>query len=236
MEGFGRKPPEPKKPPNGFDFVPSSIRLEPGETGTLPLKAFVPEIVPDNSEVELSINDPSVELKIHKLILKASDADKDGVVTVHVSFIGKSKTAIPAILTATTGKLKPAIALIRIAEPVGQRIPKSPGMEKEGSRINYEEKPFEEGPLKHSRYISRTIQINTLNSDYKRETMGSDEAKLAYAALMVGKETIAFNDKSGIVDDYLEKMLSFCFKLKCNLARTSPSTMKRPRVQPKKNI
>ena len=60
LEGFGRKPPEPKKPPNGFDFVPSSIRLEPWETGTLPLKAFVPKIVPDNSEVELSINDPSV--------------------------------------------------------------------------------------------------------------------------------------------------------------------------------
>lgn len=236
LEGFGRKPPEPKKPPNGFDFVPSSIRLEPGKTGTLPLKAFVPEIVPDNSEVELSINDPSVELKIHKLILKASDADKDGVVTVHVSFTGKSKTTIPAILTASTGKLKPAIAHIRIAEPEGQRISKSPGMEKEGSRINYEEKPFEEGPLKHSRYISRTIQINTLNSDYKRETMGSDEAKLAYAALMIGKETIAFNDKTGIVDDYLEKMLSFYFKLKCNLVRTSPGTVKRPRGRPKKNI
>ncbi|HPT65009.1 ATP-binding protein [Acetomicrobium sp.] len=236
LEGFGRKPPEPKKPPNGFDFVPSSIRLEPWETGTLPLKAFVPKIVPDNSEVELSINDPSVGLKIHKLILKASDADKDGVVTVHVSFTGKSKTTVPAILTATTGKLKPAIAHIRIAEPEGQRVPKSPGIEKEGSRINYEEKPFEEGSLKHSRYISRTIQINTLNSDYKRETMGSDEAKLAYAALMIGKETIAFNDKSGIVDDYLEKMLSFYFKLKYNLARTSPSTVKRPRGRPKKNI
>ena len=29
--------------------------------------------------------------------------------------------------------------------------------------------------------------------------MGSDEAKLAYAALMIGKETIAFNEKVGLM-------------------------------------
>ncbi len=40
LKGLGRKPSEPRLPPNGFDFVPSSIRIEPGKTGTLPLKAL----------------------------------------------------------------------------------------------------------------------------------------------------------------------------------------------------
>jgi len=236
LEGLGRKPPEPRFPPNGFDFVPSSIRLEPGKTGTLPLKAFVPKVVPDSSEVQLSISDSSVELKIHSLLLRASEADKDGVVTAHVSFIGKSKTTIPVTLTATTGNLE-AVAHIRVAEPEQKREPKSPGGEKEGPRINYEEKPFEEGPIKHSRYISRIIQINTLNADYKREMMGTDETKkLAYATLMIGKETIAYNDKSGVVDDYLEKMLSFYFRLKSKLTGTSASIVKRPRGRSRKNI
>ena len=236
LEGLGRKPPEPRFPPNGFDFVPSSIRLEPGKTGALPLKAFVPKVVPDNSEVQISINDSLVELKIHNLLLKASEADKDGVVTTHVSFLGKSKTTIPAILTATTGNLKPAIAHIRVAESDQKREPKGPGEEKEGPRINYEEKPFEEGPLKHSRYISRIIQINTLNSDYKREMIGPDEAKLVYATLMIGKETIAYNDKSGAADDYLEKILSFYFRLKGKLTGASPTTVERPRGRPRKSI
>ncbi|MBT9131257.1 MAG: hypothetical protein DDT42_01586 [candidate division WS2 bacterium] len=236
LEGLGRKPPEPRLPPNGFDFVPSSIRFEPGKTGVLPLKAFVPKVVPDNSEVQISINDSSVELKIHNLLLKASEADKDGVVTTHVSFLGKSKTTIPAILTATTGNLKPAIAHIRVAESEQKREPKGPGEEKEGPRINYEEKPFEESPLKHSRYISRIIQINTLNNDYKREMIGTDEAKLAYATLMIGKETIAYNDKSGAADDYLEKILSFYFRLKGKLTGASPTTMERPRGRPRKSI
>jgi len=235
LEGLGRKPPEPRLPPNGFDFVPSSIRLEPEKTGTLPLKAFVPKVVPDNSEVQLSINDPSVELKTDRLILKASEADKVGVVTVHVSFVGKSKNTIPAKLTATTGNLT-ATAHIRVAEPEQKREPKSPGEEKEGPRINYQEIPFEEGPLKHSRYISRIIQINTLNSDYKQEMMGPDTAKLAYATLMIGKETIAYNDKIGVVDEYLEKMLSFHFRLKEKLTVALPTSMKRPRGRPRKSI
>jgi hypothetical protein len=236
LEGLGRKPPEPRLPPNGFDFVPSSIRVEPGKTGVLPLKAFVPKVVPDNSMIQLNISDSSVELKTYSLLLKASEVDKDGVVTAHVSFVGKSKTMIPAVLTATTGNLKPAIAHIRVAEAEQKREPKIPGEEKEGPRINYQEIPFEEGSLKHSRYVSRIIQINTLNSDYKQETAGSQEAILAYATLMIGKETIAYNDKSGAADDYLEKILSFYFILKNRLSGTLPSIVKRPRGRPKKSI
>jgi len=237
LEGLGRKLPEPRLPLNGFDFVPSSIRLEPRENGTLPLKASVPKVVPDNSEVKLSIDDSLVELKIHNLILNASEADKDGIVTKHISFVGKSKTTVPAKLVATTGNLK-AIAHIRVAESEQKREPIT-GKEREGHGINYKETPFEEGPSKHSRYghVSRVIEINELNEDYKQEVLnGSEQTQLAYAALMIGKETIAYNDKTGITDEYLEKMLSFYFRLKSKLAGTSTSLMKKPRGRPRKSI
>jgi len=82
LEGLGRKPREPRFPPNGFDFMPSSIRIEPGKTGTLPLKALVSKVVPNNSMVKVSVsNSSSVELITQSLFLKASEADKDGVVT-----------------------------------------------------------------------------------------------------------------------------------------------------------
>ena len=166
------------------------------------------------------------------LFLKASEADKDDVVTAHVRFEGKLKTTVPAILTATTGELK-AEARVQVAERGPTREPIT-GEEKEGRGINYVEIPFEEGPSKHSRYVSRLIQINTLNPNY-RQLKRSDE-KTAYGALMIGKETIAYNDKSGAVDDYLEKMLSFYFILKNRLAGTSPSIVKRSRGRPKKSI
>jgi hypothetical protein len=238
LEGLGQKPPEPVLPPTGFDFVPSSIRLELGKNGTLPLKAFVPKVVPDNSTIKLSINDSSlVELITESLLFKAADADKDGVVTARVSFAGKSKTDVPAILTATTAGLK-AEAKIRIAGPEQMREPKEPGKDKEGPRITYEEVPFEDGPAKHSRYVSRKIQINDLNSDYKQEVKitTSEESKLAYATLMIGKETIAYSDKSGAADDYLEKILSFYFSLKNKLTGISPTAVKKPRGRPRKDL
>jgi hypothetical protein len=236
LEGLGRRPPEPRLPPNGFDFVPSSLRIEPGKTGSLPLKAFVPRVVPDNSIVKLGISDSfSVELKTESLLLKASEADKDGVVTAHVSFVSKSRTTIPAILTATTGNLS-ATARIRVAKPGQEREPIGPGVQKEGPRITYEEVPFEDGPSKHSRYVSRKIQINELNKDYLQEVKmaKSEKTKLAYATLMIGKETISYQEKGGYVDDYLEKILSFHFELTNRLAGSSTGVMKRPRGRPRK--
>ncbi len=233
LEGWGRKPPEPRLPPNGFDFVPSSIRIETGKTGTLPLKAFVPKVVPDNSLIRLSISDSSsVELTTKSLFFRASEADRDGVVTAHISFKGILNTTVPTVLTAITGKLK-AEAIIRIAEPGPTREPII-GKEKEGRGINYIEILFEEGPSKHSRYVSRIIQINTLNPDYK-QLKGSDE-KTAYGALMIGKETIAYNDKSGAADDYLEKILTFYFRLKNRLSGISERIVKKPRRRLKKSI
>jgi len=233
LEGLGRKLPEPRLPPSGFDFVPSSIRIEPGKTGTLPLKAFVPKVVPDNSLIKLTISDSSsIKLITESLFFRASEADRHGVVTSHIYFRGKLNTSVPTILTAITGKLK-AEAIIRVAEPGPTREPII-GKEKEGRGINYVEILFEEGPSKHSRYVSKIIQINTLNPDYK-QLKGSEE-KTAYGALMIGKETIAYNDKSGAADDYLEKILTFYFRLKNRLSGTSERIAKRPRRRLKKSI
>ena len=231
LEGLGRKSREPKPPPNGFDFVPSSIRIEPEERGSLPLKALVPKVVPDDSLVTLNINDFSVELITKNLILRASDADKNGVVTRPVKFVGKSKTTLPAILTATTGSLS-AEAHIRVAEP-GPPPPLPPG-----PRITFEEANFEDGPSKHSRYIKpmKKIQINKLNQDYVQEVemAKSDQSKLAYATLMIGKETIAYNPMSA--DDNLEKILSFYFQLKNRLTGTSSGVIKKPRGRPRRTV
>ncbi|MCK4594810.1 ATP-binding protein [bacterium] len=236
LEGLGKKPREPKYPPNGFDFVPSSVRIEQGKIRTLPLKAFVPDKVPDNSVVKLYVNDDSVELKsADRIILKASEVNEDGLVSVSVSLLGKSKTVNYALLTAITGKLK-AEARIRVAEAIQTREPKGPGKEKEGSRINYVEKSFEEGPKKHSRYMSesRQIEINKLNDDFKQEvTNGTEQTQIAYAALMIGKETIAFNDKRGGVDEFLEKLLTFHFILKNKLGKLTSRKRKKFRKRPK---
>ena len=88
-----------------------------------------------------------------------------------------------------------------------------------GFRIAYQETPFEDGPSKHSRFLSGIVQVNTLNQDYKREMTGAEQQKLAYATLMIGKEAIAYNDKSGATDYFLEKLLSYAFQVKVKTAR-----------------
>jgi len=40
-----------------------------------------------------------------------------------------------------------------------------------------------------------------------------------YAALMIGKETIAYNDKNHVSDEFLERLLSFLFELKRRLLK-----------------
>ena len=106
-----------------------------------------------------------------------------------------------------------------------------------GTRINYIEVPFEDGPGKHSRYFSRMIEINQLNEDYKQEVVrGPSPAPLAYATLMIGKETLANNDRTGVAEDHLERMLSFYFALKRKLTGGAPHIVKRPRGRPRKTI
>jgi hypothetical protein len=97
-----------------------------------------------------------------------------------------------------------------------------------GMRITYEETYFEDEPSLHSRFLGGKIQINNLHPDYKRETKGPDEAKLAYATLMIGKETIAYNDKTKGADDFLEKLLSFLFQVRAKTSKGSITTLKKP--------
>ena len=56
------------------------------------------------------------------------------------------------------------------------------------------------------------MQANTLHPDYQHAARSAD-ARLVYAALMIGKESIAFNDRTGTAGDFLEKLLDFYFKL-----------------------
>lgn len=236
LDGLSRKSPTPQLPPNGFDFVPSALRIGPDEKGVLPLKAYVPRKAPDESRVTFNVDDPlSVRLITKNITLKASQADKDGVVTVHARLEGKSKTTGPVVLTAKSGALR-AEAHIRVDVPKQGRDFTGPGSQKEGAWITYEEWPFEDGPAKHSRYISRKIQINILNQDYCREfhAAKSELEQIAYAALMIGKETIAFQDKSSATDDHLENLLSFYFRIKNRLSGVSPSLVKRPPGRPRK--
>jgi hypothetical protein len=218
-EGLGRKRPEPRFPENGFAFVPSSIRIEVGETGTLALKAEIPKVLQNDSTVYLKVDLPFVKLKEERVILKVSEADASGIVTKHVHFEGIKETSEPVSLVATVDSLT-AVAHIRVAEKVQKREPVGKGEEGEGPRITYEEIPFEDGPSKHSRYLSKKIQINERNKDYlaiKREK--SEQLELLYATLLIGKEIIAFGDKSGAVDDYLEKLLFYYFELQRKIAK-----------------
>jgi hypothetical protein len=92
--------------------------------------------------------------------------------------------------------------------------PKTPGTlpSARGRRIRYEEIPFESDSRAHSRFAAGVVQANTLHPDFQQAAKSSD-SRLAYAALMIGKESIAFNDRTGSVGDFLEKLLDFYFKL-----------------------
>ena len=110
---------------------------------------------------------------------------------------------------ATTRAAAPGRTRRRSGEP-----PKTPGQvsSARGRRIRYEEVPFEAGSTAHSRFAAGVVQANTLHQDFQQAARSGD-ARLAYAALMIGKESIAFNDRTGAAGDFLEKLLDFYFKL-----------------------
>jgi hypothetical protein len=83
-----------------------------------------------------------------------------------------------------------------------------------GFRISYTEERFEDGPSRHSEFVSGTVRVNELNLDFVRERKGSEQAKLAYATLMIGKEAIVYSDKSHAADYFLEKLLSYLFQVR----------------------
>ena len=52
----------------------------------------------------------------------------------------------------------------------------------------------------HSRFSAGVVEANTLHPDYQRAAR-APESRVAYAALLIGKETIAFNDRTGMAGD-----------------------------------
>lgn len=92
-----------------------------------------------------------------------------------------------------------------------------------GPRIDYQEIAFPDGSTRHSKYVTGVVLANILNADYLQEAAGDLSSKLAYAALLIGKEAVAFNDKSGAADEQLERMLSFHYELKRQMADKSPA-------------
>ena len=161
--------------------------------------------------MSFTIDSPEHKDNPKKSTIKACCVDDQGVVTIKVSLAaGKKVITEPVLLTAvaqtSNGKFE-AQAHIRVMEATQTREPRG--------KLNYDERPFEDGPSQHSRYLSRVIQVNTLNPDYIEQVVrGSDDQKLAYAVWMIFKEILAFNDKTGKSNDALERMLSFEFRRK----------------------
>ncbi len=125
---------------------------------------------------------------------------------------------------AKRGRPEGAAAPSRDRRPTRRRArdaPVDPGTlsSPRGRRIGYEEVPFEPGSRAHSRFVSGVVQVNTLHPDYQAAA-GAGDSRLAYAALMIGKESIAWNDRSGSAGDFLEKLLDFYFKLQARKARS----------------
>lgn len=109
-----------------------------------------------------------------------------------------------------------------------RRQPPEPGTKPGGLRIAYDEKSFPDGPTRHSEFTAGTIVANTRNPDYK--TLVTNEEKLSYAALLIGKETIAYDDKTGSSNRTLEKMLSYLFAVQRKVHYTPRSLRKGRRI------
>jgi hypothetical protein len=130
--------------------------------------------------------------------------------------------ALPGGL-AKRGRPEPPVpsSSARVPKSRSRNQPVDPGREPStrGRRIRYEEVPFEAGAAAHSRFVDGVVQANTLHPDFVQASRSSD-ARLVYAALMIGKESIAFNDRSGAAGDFLEKLLDFYFKLQARSRKT----------------
>lgn len=235
LGGRMRKTPEPRVPPNGFDFIPSSLRLSPCTKGTISLKALVPKAIADGARAGLSLSEPlRARLLTESVCFRSSAAGEGGVVSCTVGVEGLTTTMTPAVLTATCGS-HTAKAHIRVAEPGTTRASESVKGGESGPRFNYVEHPFGAWgrPVAlHSFFKDGTLEVNSEHPHYCQSKHTGE--KLAYAALMVGKETIAQSYPAAT--DQLEKMLSFYFELRNRVTGKTPSGVKRPRGRPRKVV
>ncbi len=233
LEGFIRGKREPILPKGGFGFVPNSLRIKPREKRKVSLKAVLPKPVPEKTVITFKVDDPSsVDFKPKRALAKKTKQEKGkNVAVIPVEITGIETTIMPVTLTAKTKSGAKAELRILVSEKIQDRTikPKEEGKVRQGN-ISYAETPFEDAPQKHSRYDSnlKRIEVNTLHPDYRRcMSGGSEEEMMVYAAMMIGKETISFNDKSGNLDFFLERFLSFWFRLRDKIRMRDKSRKKK---------
>ncbi len=87
----------------------------------------------------------------------------------------------------------------------------------QGLRFLFKEEPLADKWV-HSHFDAVRGQLicNTANPNYK--IMKSEKAKLRYSTLLIGKETIGYNDKTKQTDYYLEKLLAYLFAVEAKLS------------------
>lgn len=87
-----------------------------------------------------------------------------------------------------------------------------------GLRFNFKEVPLDD-IWRHSVFEAGLLKVNSRNPNYVQWVeKGTKRRAMHYIALLIGKETIAFNDKSTGADYYLEKLLAFSLALESKTA------------------
>ena len=206
LEGV-RKSPEPRPLEGGFDFVPDTLRVDPGKEGGVSFKTYVSKeisFVPDGGTVLFRVDNHDVEISPKSAKLREANADEEGIVTVRIRLYCKKATKVT--LTATYGQLE-AQAKINFS-----RKKERPWMEKSlgGTAFNFQEVSFDDDPMRHSRLIGgKTLQINTINPDYLDAVSGSHKVMRDYVTLLIVKETLVQNKPE--TDNHLEMFLTAHF-------------------------
>ena len=115
QSGEGPKPgkgiPEPKSPPNGFDFVPEYYHIVAGKRSTLTLRAMVPFILTDKDQVTIEADNDDVKVENKFMKIDEGSATKN-IVTLNPRITGK-RVGIEAIITAKANNFK-AEALVKV--------------------------------------------------------------------------------------------------------------------------
>lgn len=86
-----------------------------------------------------------------------------------------------------------------------------------GLRFSFKEVPLDD-IWRHSIFEAGLLKVNTRNPNYIQLVVkGTKPRATRYVALLIGKETVAFNDKTQATDYYLEKLLAFALALESRM-------------------
>lgn len=102
----------------------------------------------------------------------------------------------------------------------GKRVKKKTGNRRDpsGLRFSFKEVPLDD-VWRHSVFEAGLLKVNTRNPNYIQCVVkGTKRRATRYIALLIGKETVAFNDKTAGADYYLEKLLAFSLVLESKTA------------------